>query len=82
MIPVFYIMGIIYIHCVPSGQKVNKEYFIEALREFSMRFRYNSQERLHPDNTLVQNSLLLTKRMGGTVSKTVLKSLSSSNEVP
>ena len=31
--------GMIYIHWVPTGQTVNKEYYVEALREFRKRFR-------------------------------------------
>ena len=31
--------GIIYMHWVPTGQTVNKEYYVEVLREFSKRFR-------------------------------------------
>ena len=28
----------IYMHWVPSGQAVNKEYYVEVLREFRKRF--------------------------------------------
>ena len=31
--------GMIYMHWVPTGQTVNKEYYVEVLREFSKRFR-------------------------------------------
>ena len=31
--------GMIYMHGVPTGQTVNKEYYVEVLREFSKRFR-------------------------------------------
>ena len=31
--------GMIYMHWVPTGQKVNKEYYVEVLREFRKRFR-------------------------------------------
>ena len=37
MIPFFDSMGIIYIHWVPTGITVNKEYYIEVLREFRKR---------------------------------------------
>ena len=44
MIPFFDSMGIIYIHWVPTGITVNKEYYIEVLREFSKRFRRKRPE--------------------------------------
>ena len=31
--------GMIYMHWVPTGQTVNKEYYVEVLREFRERFR-------------------------------------------
>ena len=31
--------GMIYMHWVPTGQTVNKEYYVEILREFRNRFR-------------------------------------------
>ena len=39
MIPFFDSTGIIYVHWVPTGQTVNKEYYVEVLREFRKRFR-------------------------------------------
>ena len=30
--------GMIHMHWVPTGQSVNKEYYVEVLREFSKRF--------------------------------------------
>ena len=38
-IPFFDSTGMIYMHWVPTGQTVNKEYYVEALREFRKRFR-------------------------------------------
>ena len=38
MIPFFDSTGMIYMHCVPTGQTVNKEYYVEVLREFRKRF--------------------------------------------
>ena len=35
--------GIIYMHWVPTGQTVNKEYYVEVLREFRKRFRRKGQ---------------------------------------
>ena len=39
MIPYFDSTGLIYMHWVPIGQTVNKEYYVEVLREFRQRFR-------------------------------------------
>ena len=39
MIPFFDSTGMIYMHWVPTGQRVNKEYYVEVLREFRTRFR-------------------------------------------
>ena len=57
MIPFFDSMGIIYIHWVPTGITVNKEYYIEVLREFRKRFRRKRPElfesgqwHFHQDN--------------------------------
>ena len=38
--PFFDSTGMIYMHWVPTGQTVNKEYYVEVLREFRKRFRY------------------------------------------
>ena len=52
---------------VPTGQTVNKEYYVEVLREFRKRFRQkrpallkSGQWHFHQDNTLVNNSILVT----------------------
>ena len=37
--PFFDSTGIIYMHWVPTGQTVNKEYYVEVLRDFRKRFR-------------------------------------------
>ena len=37
-IPFFDSTGMIYMHWVPTGQTVNKEYYVEVLREFRKRF--------------------------------------------
>ena len=39
MIPFFDSTRMIYMHCVPTGQTVNKEYYNEVLREFRKIFR-------------------------------------------
>ena len=57
----------IYMHWVPSGQTVNKEYYFEALREFNKRFLgkrpalfKSGQWYFHHDNAPVHNSILVT----------------------
>ena len=59
--------GMIYTHWVPTGQTVNKEYYVEVLREFSKRFRRkrpalfkSGQWHFHQDNAPVHNSILVT----------------------
>ena len=67
MIPFFDSMDIIYIHWVPTGITVNKEYYIEVLREFRKRFRRKRPElfesgqwHFHQNNAPVHNSILVT----------------------
>ena len=67
MIPFFDSTGMIYMHWVPTGQTVNKEYYVEVLREFSLRFRWkrpalfkSGQWHFHQDNAPVHNSILVT----------------------
>ena len=59
--------GMIYMHWVPTGQTVNKEYYVEVLREFRKRFRRKRsahfksvQWHFHQDNAPVHNSILVT----------------------
>ena len=54
-------------HWVPTGQTVNKEYYVEVLREFSKRFRRkrpalfkSAQWHFHQDNAPVHNSIFAT----------------------
>ena len=65
--PFFDSTGIIYMDWVPHGQTVNKEYYVEFLRESRKRFRRkrpvlfkSGQRHLHQDNTPVHNSILVT----------------------
>ena len=67
MIPFFDSTGMIYMHWVPTGHTVNKEYYCEILREFSKRFRRkrtalfkSAQWHFHQDNTPVHNFILIT----------------------
>ena len=69
----------IYMHLVPTGQTVNKEYFVEVLWEFRTRFLgkrpalfKSGQSHFHQDNAPVHNSILVTHyltKMGKTVSQ-------------
>ena len=59
--------GMIYMHWVPTGQTVNKEYYVEVLREFRKRFHRkrpalfkSGQWHVHQDNAPVHNSILVT----------------------
>ena len=54
--PFFDSTGMIYMHWFPTGKTVNKEYYVEVLREF----RKSGQWHFHQDNALVQNSILVT----------------------
>ena len=67
MIPFFDSTGMIYMHWVPTGQTVNKEYYVEVLREFSKRFCRkrpalfkSAQGHFQQDNAPVHNSILVT----------------------
>ena len=66
MIPFFDSTGMIYMHWVPTGQTVNKEYYVEVLREFRKRFCWkrpalfkSGQWHFHQDNPPVHNSILV-----------------------
>ena len=57
----------IYMHWVTTRQTVNKEYYVEILREFSKRFHWkrralfkSGQWHFHQDNAPVYNSILVT----------------------
>ena len=67
MIPFFDNTGIIYMHWVPTRDTVNKEYYVEVLREFRKRFRRkrpalfkSGQWHFHEENVPVLNSILIT----------------------
>ena len=60
MIPFFDSTGMIYMHWVPTGQTLKKEYYVEVLREFRKRFRRkrpalfkSDQWHFHQDNAQV-----------------------------
>ena len=78
MILFFDSMGIIYIHWVPTGITVNKEYYTEVLREFRKRFRRKRPEifesgqwHFHQNNAPVHNSILITDNLTQMGIKTV-----------
>ena len=67
MIPFFDSTGMIYMHWVPTGPTVNKEYYVEVLREFRKRSHWerpavfkSGQWHFHQDNAPVHNSILIT----------------------
>ena len=66
MIHFFDSTGMMYMHWVSNGQTVNKEYYVEVLREFRKRFRQkkpalfkSTQWHFHQDNAPVHNSILV-----------------------
>ena len=78
MIPFFDRSGIIYMHWFPTGQTVNKEYYVEVLREFRKRFLgkrpalfKSGRWHFHQDNAPVHNSILVTDYLTNTSIKTV-----------
>ena len=68
MIPFFFdSTGMIYMHRVPTRQTVNKEYYVDVLREFRKRFLgkrpaifKSGQWHFQQDNAPVHNSILVT----------------------
>ena len=79
MIPFFDSTGMIYMHWVPTGQTVNKEYYVEFLRESRRRFRLkrpalfkSDQWHFHLDNAPVHNFILVTDYLSKMGIKTVL----------
>ena len=63
---------------VPTGQTVNKEYYVEVLREFRKRFRrkrptlfQSGQWHFQQDNAPVHNSILVTDYLSKMGIKTV-----------
>ena len=76
--PFFDSTGMIYMHWVPNGQTVNKEYYVEDLSEFRKRFRRkrpahfkSGQWHFHQDNAPVHNSILVTDYLTKIGMKTV-----------
>ena len=72
--------GMIYMHWVPTGKTVNKEYYVEVLREFRKRFLgkrpalfKSDQWHFQQDNAPVHNSILVTDYLTKIGIKTVLQ---------
>ena len=89
MIPFFDSTGMIYMHWVPLGQTINKEYYVEVLREFRKRFRRkkpalfkSGQWHFHQDNASVHNSILVTDYLTKKGIKTVPQPPSSADLAP
>ena len=79
----------IYMHWVPTGLTVNKEYYVEVLREFRERFRRkrlalfkSGQWHFHQDNAPVHNSILVTDYLTKMGIKTVPQPLYSPDFAP
>ena len=84
MIPFIDSTGMIYMHWVPAGQTVNKEYYVEVLKEFRKRFLGKrpalfklGRWHFHQDNTPVHNSILVTYYLSKMGIKTVPQPLYS-----
>ena len=65
--PFFDSTGMINMHWVPTEHTVNKEYYVEVLRQFRKRFRRKRPAlfksglwHFHQDNATVHNSILVT----------------------
>ena len=78
MIPFFDSTDMIYMHWVPTGQTVNKEYYVEVLTEFGKRLRRkraalfkSGQWHFHQDNALVHNSIVVTDYLSNMGIRTV-----------
>ena len=76
-------------HWVSTGQTVNKEYYVEVLREFRKRFRRkrpalfkSGQWQFHRDNVLVHNSILVTDYLTKMGIKTVFHTRYSPDLAP
>ena len=79
--PFFDSTGMIYMHWVATRQTVNKEYYVEVLREFKKRFRRkrpalfkSGQCLFHQDNAPAYNSILVTDYLTKMGIKTVPQS--------
>ena len=88
MIPFFDSTGMIWMHWIPTGQTVNKEYYVEVLKEFRKWFRRrrpalfkSGQLHFQLDNAPVHNSILVTDYLTKMGIKTVPQPLYSTDLV-
>ena len=76
--PFFDSTSMIYMHWVPTGQTVNKEYYVEVVREIRRErpalFK-SAQWHFHQDNAPVHHSILVTDYLTKMAIKTVSHSL-------
>ena len=79
----------IYMHWVPTGQTVNKEFYVEVLSELRKRFYQKrpalfkwGQWHFQQDNAPVHNSILVTDYLTKKGIKTVLQSPYSPDVAP
>ena len=89
MIAFFDSTGMIYMHWVPIGQTVNKEYYIELLREFRKSFLEKRQAlfksgqwHFHQDYAPVHNTILFKDHLTKNGIKTVPHTLCSPDLAP
>ena len=89
MISFFDSTGMIYMHWVLTGQTVNREYYVEVLREFWKRFHRkrpalfkSGQWHFHQNNAPVHNSILVTDYLTKMGIKTVPQPPYSSDLAP
>ena len=89
MIPFCDSTGMIYMHWVPTKQTVNKEYYVQVLREFRKRFCWRrpalfklGQWHFHQVNAPVHNSILVTDYLTKMGIKTVPHPLYSPDLAP
>ena len=87
--PFFWQPCMVYMHWVPTEQTVNKEYYVEVLREFKKRlcrkrpaFFKSDQWHFHQDNAPVHNSILVTDYLTKIGIKTVPDPLYSPDLAP
>ena len=78
MIPFFDSTDMVYMHWVPTGQTVNKEYYVEVLRKFGKRFHQkrpalfkSGQWHFQQGNAPVHNPILVTDYLSKMGIKTV-----------
>ena len=81
--------GMIYMNWVPTGQTINKEYYVEVLTEFRKifcrkrpAFFKSDPWQFHQDNAPVDNSILVTDYLTKMGIKTVSHSLYSPDFAP